>query len=202
MSFKLPKLSYSYEALEPVIDAMTMEIHHSKHHGGYTNNLNAAIEKHPELESKSVEELLKNLDEVPEDIRTTVRNNGGGFYNHALFWDIMTPGGSEKPDEDLSNMIEEGFGSLNEMRDLFQAEALGRFGSGWAWLASDANKDLEVLSTPNQDSPISMGLTPILGIDVWEHAYYLKYQNRRAEYVKAWWDIINWDIVSEKYKQV
>jgi Fe-Mn family superoxide dismutase len=202
MPFELPKLSYEYDALEPVIDAKTMEIHHTKHHAGYTNKLNAALEKHPELESLSIEEILKKLDEVPEEIRTAVRNNGGGFYNHSLYWEVMAPGGAKKPEGDLANMIDEAFGSFDELKDIFQKEALGRFGSGWAWLASDANKDLEVISTPNQDSPISSGLTPILGVDVWEHAYYLNYQNKRADYVKAWWDIINWDVVTAKYQKV
>ncbi len=202
MSFLLPKLSYGYDALEPVIDAKTMEIHHSKHHAGYTNKLNAALEKHPDLDSMSIEKLLTGLDDVPEDIRTAVRNNGGGYYNHSLYWEVMAPGGASKPSEELSKMINQTFSSLEELQELFSKEAVGRFGSGWAWLVSDANKDLEILSTSNQDSPISLGLTPILGIDVWEHAYYLNYQNNRAEYVKAWWDIINWDVVSQNYKNV
>ena len=202
MSFLLPKLSYGYDALEPVIDAKTMEIHHSKHHAGYTNKLNAALEKHPDLDSMSIEKLLTGLDDVPEDIRTAVRNNGGGFYNHSLYWEVMAPGGASKPSEELSKMINQTFSSLEELQELFSKEAVDRFGSGWAWLVSDANKDLEILSTSNQDSPISLGLTPILGIDVWEHAYYLNYQNNRAEYVKAWWDIINWDVVSQNYKNV
>ncbi len=202
MPFELPELKYEYNALEPVIDAKTMEIHHDKHHAGYTNNLNTALEKHAELESYSIEKLLKNLADIPEDIRTSVKNNGGGYYNHALFWEFMIPGGAKKPSGELLKMIDESFGSMEELKDLFSKEALGRFGSGWAWLVSDANKDLEVLSTPNQDSPISMGLTPILGIDVWEHAYYLNYQNRRADYVKAWWSIVNWDVVADYYKAI
>lgn len=202
MPFELPKLSYDYDALEPVIDAKTMEIHHTKHHAGYTNNLNATLEKHPKLKLLSIEDILSKLDEIPEDIRTAVRNNGGGYHNHSLYWEIMKPGGSKEPDSELAGIIDGTFGSLDELKDVFEKEALGRFGSGWAWLASDANKDLEVLSTPNQDSPISSGLIPILGIDVWEHAYYLHYQNRRADYVRVWWDIINWDIVSAKYQEI
>ncbi len=202
MSFELPKLTYSYDALEPVIDAKTMEIHHSKHHAGYTKSINLALEKHPELESLSIEKLLKSFGDIPEGIRITVRNNGGGYYNHALYWEVMAPGGAKNPTGGLTKMIEQTFGSLDELKEQFSKEAVGRFGSGWAWLASDANKDLEVLSTPNQDSPISTGLTPILGIDVWEHAYYLNYQDKRANYVKAWWDIINWDVVYQKYQEV
>ena len=202
MAFELPELTYSYDALEPVIDAKTMEIHHSKHHAGYTNNLNAALEAHPELASRTIEQLLKGLEELPEEIRRTVRNNGGGYYNHKLFWEIMTPGGSETPSEELEAMVVQNIGSMDVLQDLFSKEAVGRFGSGWAWLAVDGNKDLEIVSTPNQDTPLTNGLTPILGIDVWEHAYYLNYQNRRADYVKAWWELINWDIVSDKYDAV
>lgn len=202
MPFELPKLTYEYDALEPVIDARTMEIHHSKHHAGYTKKLNAALEQHSELESMGIKKLLMNLEDVPEEIRTAVRNNGGGYFNHSLFWEVMTPGGANKPTGDLAKMVDGAFGSFDELKDLFTKEALGRFGSGWAWLTSDANKDLEVLSTPNQDSPLSSGLTPILGVDVWEHAYYLNYQNRRADYVKAWWDVVNWDVVAEKYNAV
>ena len=199
MPFELPKLSYTYDALEPVIDAKTMEIHHTKHHAGYTNKLNAALEKHPELESYSIEKLLKNIDELPEEIRKAVQNNGGGYSNHSLYWEVMTPGGAKEPSEKLTNMINQAFGSFEELADIFQKEAIGRFGSGWAWLVFDANNDLEILSTANQDSPYSLGLTPILGVDVWEHAYYLNYQNKRADYVKAWWGVVNWDVVSEKY---
>jgi len=200
MSFELPKLTYAYNALEPVIDAKTMEIHHSKHHAGYTNNLNTALEDHVDLQAYSIEKLLKNLADVPEAIRNTVKNNGGGYYNHSLYWEVMTPGGSHKPSKKLSHMIVQTFGSFEELKDIFYKEAMARFGSGWAWLAYDANNDLEVLSTPNQDSTLGLGLTPILGIDVWEHAYYLNYQNKRADYVKAWWDIVNWDVVSQKYE--
>ena len=202
MAFELPQLSYSYDALEPVIDAETMEIHHTKHHAAYTNNLNSALEKHPDLESRTIEQLLKGLGELPEEIQRAVRNNGGGYYNHKLFWEIMTPGGSDTPSEELEAMVVQNIGSMDVLQDLFSKEAVGRFGSGWAWLAVDGNKDLEIIATPNQDSPLTNGLTPILGIDVWEHAYYLNYQNRRADYVKAWWGLINWDIVSEKYDAV
>jgi Fe-Mn family superoxide dismutase len=202
MSFELPKLSYEYDALEPVIDTKTMEIHHTKHHAGYTNNLNTALEKHPDLESKTITQLLQNLNDIPEDIRKTVRNNGGGYSNHNLYWEIMTPGGSKNPSEELLKMINQSFESFEKLSEIFQKEALTRFGSGWAWLVVNKNKDLEVFSTPNQDSPISMGYTPILGIDVWEHAYYLNYQNKRADYIKAWWDIINWDIVSAKFQNI
>ncbi len=200
MSFELPKLTYAYDALEPVIDAKTMEIHYSKHHAGYTNNLNAALEEHAELQTYSIEKLLKNLPELPEAIRNAVKNNGGGYYNHCLYWEVMAPGGSDKPSKKLAAMIDQSFGSFVDLKDIFYKEAIGRFGSGWAWLAFDANNDLEVFSTPNQDTPLSLGLTPILGIDVWEHAYYLNYQNKRADYVKAWWGIVNWDVVSQKYE--
>jgi len=199
MTFILPKLPYSYDALEPIIDAKTMEIHHSKHHATYTNNLNTALEKHPKLQAKRLEELLQNLDVVPEDVKMAVRNNGGGYYNHNLYWEVMTPAGLKQPQGKLSGEIDKKFGSLDKFRELFSHEAVSRFGSGWAWLAADDNKELSVLSTPNQDSPLSTGLTPLLCIDVWEHAYYLNYQNRRADYVKAWWELINWEVVLEKY---
>jgi Fe-Mn family superoxide dismutase len=199
MPFSLPELSYSFDALEPIIDAKTMEIHHDKHHAGYTKKLNTALEAHQELESRSVENLLENLDDVPEDIRTAVRNNGGGYYNHSLFWEVMTPGGANKPGGELADLIDDTFESYEDFKEMFSKEALSRFGSGWAWLAVDANGDLHVLSTPNQDCPLSDGMTPILGLDVWEHAYYLNYQNKRAEYVEKWWDLVNWDVVGEKY---
>ncbi len=199
MSFSLPKLAYPYNALEPAIDTKTMEIHHSKHHAGYTNNLNAALEKHENLQTLSIEKLLKSLDDIPEEIRRAVRNNGGGFYNHSLYWEVLTPGGAKEPSGGLAKMITQTFDGLEDLKGIFSKEAMGRFGSGWAWLAVDANKNLEVLSTPNQDNPLTSGMTPVLGIDVWEHAYYINYQNRRADYIKNWWDIINWDIVSEKY---
>lgn len=202
MPFTLPELSYSFDALEPIIDAKTMEIHHDKHHAGYTKNLNAALEAHDELASKSIEELLENLSDVPEDIRTAVRNNGGGYYNHTLFWEVMTPGGASQPSGKLADLIDDTFESFEDFKEMFSKEAVSRFGSGWAWLVVDGNGDLHVLSTPNQDSPLSDGMTPILGIDVWEHAYYLNYQNRRAEYIEKWWDLVNWDVVEEKYQAV
>ena len=195
MAFTLPPLPYAYDALEPHIDAQTMQIHHDKHHQAYVNNLNAAIEKAPELEGKSVEELLSNLDALPESVRTAIRNNGGGHANHTLFWDIMTPGGATQPSGALLDSINASFGSLDELKKQFNAAGVGRFGSGWAWLVKDGEK-LSIMSTPNQDSPLSQGHTAILGNDVWEHAYYLKYQNLRPKYLEAWWNVVNWDKVS------
>ncbi len=199
MAHVLPPLPYSYDALEPYIDARTMEIHHTKHHQGYVDKLNAALEKHPELFNKTVEQLLEDLDAVPEDIRTAVRNNGGGHANHSLFWPCMSPEGGRKPEGELANKIEETFGSFENFKELFSTEAANRFGSGWAWLCVDRSNDLIVLSTPNQDTPLSQGLKPILGLDVWEHAYYLKYQNRRVEYIQNWWNIVNWAQVIKNY---
>ncbi len=199
MTYKLPELSYAFDALEPVVDTKTMNIHYSKHHQGYTNNLNAALEKFPEVAKTDVVELIKDLNLVPEEIRGAVRNNGGGYLNHALFWEVMTPNGAKAPKGELLSAIEATFGSFEEFKEKFSTAAATRFGSGWAWLAVDSNKKLVVLSTPNQDSPLSDGLTPILGLDVWEHAYYLNYQNRRPDYISAWWDVVNWDIVTEKY---
>lgn len=195
---ELPALPYAYNALEPHIDALTMEIHHSRHHATYVNNLNAALEGHPELQEKSVEDLLRNLNEVPESIRTAVRNNGGGHANHTLFWEIMSPNGGGQPTGELANAINETFGSFEKFQEEFTKAALGRFGSGWAWLVVDGGK-LAVMSTANQDNPLMEGKTPILGLDVWEHAYYLKYQNRRPDYVKAWWNVVNWDAVNQRY---
>lgn len=202
MAFQLPDLPYPYEALEPHIDEQTMRIHHDKHHAGYTNNLNAALEAHADLQNKSIEELLSDLNAIPADIRAAVRNNGGGFANHALFWTIMSPDGGGEPQGDLGSAIGEAFGSFDDFKSEFSSTATGQFGSGWGWLAVNSGGSLQVLSTPNQDSPISQGMTPILGVDVWEHAYYLKYQNRRADYVSAWWNLINWDEVVRLYKQV
>lgn len=200
MAHELPKLPYDVNALEPHIDAKTMEIHHGKHHQGYVNKLNAALEKHPNLQSKTVEELLKDLDSVPEDIRTAVRNNGGGHANHSLFWPCMSPNGGGEPDGELADAIKSKFGSFNDFKEQFSSEAAGRFGSGWAWLCVDSGGNLVLLSTPNQDSPLSQGLKPILGLDVWEHAYYLKYQNRRPDYINEWWNVVNWDQVAKNYK--
>ncbi|MFW6088464.1 MAG: superoxide dismutase [Gemmatimonadota bacterium] len=198
--FELPELGYDYDALEPHIDARTMEIHHTKHHQGYTNKLNAALEGHDELHGKTIEELLAGVDALPADIRTGVRNNGGGYVNHRLFWQIMTPGGASAPDGDLAAAIDEKFGSFDAFKEKFSSTAGGQFGSGWGWLKVSSDGRLEVASTPNQDSPLMAGYTPILGVDVWEHAYYLNYQNRRPDYIEAWWNLVNWDVVAEQYE--
>jgi Fe-Mn family superoxide dismutase len=200
MAFELPALPYAYNALEPTIDAMTMEIHHSKHHNAYVSNLNAALEKHPELEGKSLADLVSDLDDVPEDIRTAVRNNGGGHFNHSLFWSVMSPNGGGEPQGDLANAINDAFGDFASFKDVFSKAAATRFGSGWAWLGFK-NGNLSVLSMPNQDVPMMENLTPILGIDVWEHAYYLKYQNRRPEYVANWWNVVNWEEVARRFSE-
>ena len=197
--FKLPELGYAFNALEPHIDARTMEIHHGKHHAAYTNNLNAALEKHPDLHNRSAEDLIKNLHALPEDIRTPVRNNGGGFINHNLFWEIMRPGGSNKPGGALAKEIDSAFGSFDAFKEALTKAATTRFGSGWGWLVVDASGKLAVTSTANQDSPITDGAKPVLGVDVWEHAYYLNYQNRRPDYLAAWWNVVNWDEVAAKY---
>ncbi len=197
MAFQLKPLPYAYEALEPFIDAATMQIHHDKHHAAYVNNLNAALEKHPELAGKSIEALLADLNAVPEDIRAAVRNHGGGTWNHDLFWEIMAPGGGT-PSGDLSAALDSAFGSFDAFKSEFEKAANGRFGSGWAWLVRKG-KDLSILSTPNQDNPLSEGMLPVLGLDVWEHAYYLKYQNRRAEYTSNWWNVVNWEAVARRY---
>lgn len=197
MKYTLPKLGYAYDALEPAIDARTMEIHHTKHHNGYVNNLNAALEKHPEF-NLPLNEMLLDLNKVPEDIRTAVRNNGGGHYNHTMFWEILTPGGANKPSGKLLEAINKAFGSYENFKNLFASAASTRFGSGWAWLLK-TDKGLVITSTPNQDTPLSEG-KPILALDVWEHAYYLKYQNRRPEYIDAFFSVINWDKVNELYK--
>ena len=199
MAYVLPVLPYSYDALEPSIDAKTMEIHHGKHHQGYVNNLNAALENHPELQEKSVEELISDLDSVPEDIRNAVRNNGGGHANHSLFWVCMGPGGGEAPEGELADAINSAFGSFDNFKDQFSKAAATRFGSGWAWLCVDNNSDLVVTSTPNQDNPVSDGLKPVLGLDVWEHAYYLNYQNRRPDYISSWWNVVNWNQVAQNF---
>lgn len=199
MPFELPKLPYAYDALEPHIDARTMDIHYNKHHQTYVNNLNAAIEKHPELGGKSVEELVADLGAVPEDIRTAVRNNGGGHLNHSLFWQMMAPNAGGSPSGDLAAAIDKAFGSLDAFKAEFAKAAAGRFGSGWAWLVVGKDGNLAVTSTPNQDNPISEGLKPVLGLDVWEHAYYLNYQNRRPDYVAAWWNVVNWEQAASNY---
>lgn len=198
MTYQLPKLPYGYDALEPYIDVETMHIHHEKHHNTYVTNLNAAIEKHPELGSKSIEELIADIDALPEDIRTAVRNNGGGHANHTFFWEIMAPKAGGEPVGELKTAIDEAFGSFTDFKAKFKAAATTRFGSGWAWLVVKDGK-LEIISTPNQDSPLMEGLTPILGLDVWEHAYYLNYRNVRPDYVDAFWNVVNWDKVNELY---
>ena len=199
MSFTLPPLPYPTNALEPSIDARTMEIHHGKHHAAYVNNLNAALEKAPELQNKSLDDLLKNLNAVPESIRTAVRNNGGGHWNHSMFWQIMSPSGGGKPTGKLADAINSAFGDFERFKEQFNAAGGSRFGSGWAWLVSDGGK-LSIVSTPNQDNPIMDGKpAPILGLDVWEHAYYLKYQNRRPDYMKAWWNVVNWPEVAKRF---
>ena len=198
MSYKLPELPYAFDALEPYIDARTMEIHHGKHHATYVSNVNAALESQSELQKKSIGDLVADLNKVPEGIRTAVRNNGGGHYNHSLFWSAMKKGGGGEPKGDLAQAINSTFGSFAGFKEKFSGAAKTRFGSGWAWLYLSGGK-LVVGSTPNQDSPLMEGGTPILGLDVWEHAYYLKYQNRRPEYVEAWWNLVNWDRVAENY---
>lgn len=199
MTFELPPLPYAEDALEPNIDARTMSIHHDKHHAAYTNNLNAALEGHADLAGKSIEALLANLDAIPESIRTTVRNNGGGFANHNLFWTVMGPNGGGQPSGALGDAIAAEFGSFDSFKEAFAKAAATRFGSGWAWLYVDKNGKLVVGSTPNQDTPLMDGNTPILGLDVWEHAYYLHYQNRRPDYIAAWWNVVNWDAVAANY---
>ena len=195
MAFTLPALPYAYDALTPYIDEETMHLHHEKHHNTYITNVNAALEKHPELAEKTIEELLADLNSVPEDIRTAVRNNGGGHANHSLFWTVLAPNAGGEPTGAVKDGIEEAFGSFDAMKEKFTAAAVGRFGSGWAWLVVSDGK-LEITSTPNQGSPISEGKTPILGLDVWEHAYYLNYKNVRPEYIKAFWNLVNWDEVN------
>ncbi len=203
MPFSLPPLPYPYDALEPHIDKLTMEIHHTKHHAAYVNNLNKALESAPELANKSLEELLaNNCAVVPENIRTAVRNHGGGHINHSFFWEIMGPNAGGQPSGKIAEAINKTFGSFEKFKEKFTEAALGRFGSGWAWLVLTPDRQLEVYSTANQDSPLMEGKTPILGIDVWEHAYYLKYQNRRADYVQAWWNVVNWAAVEKRFTSI
>jgi superoxide dismutase, Fe-Mn family len=197
--FKLPDLPYAHDALEPHIDAKTMEIHHGKHHQTYTTKLNEALEKHPDLQGRSIEDLLRGIDEVPDDIRTAVRNNGGGYANHELFWEIMGPDGGGEAGGELGDAIRQKFGSFDDFRKKVAAAGANQFGSGWAWLVV-ADGGLEVYSTANQDSPLMKGHRPVLGVDVWEHAYYLKYQNRRPDYLEAWWNTVNWDEVNRRYR--
>jgi len=199
MAFSLPDLPYAHDALEPHIDTRTMQIHHGKHHQGYTSKLNAALEGHEDLQGKSIEDILRDIDAVPEAIRGAVRNNGGGYANHSLFWSVMAPDSGGEPSGDLAGAINDAFGSFDAFKTQFAAAAGGRFGSGWAWLAVNGDGNLEVYSTANQDSPYMQGHTPILGLDVWEHAYYLNYQNRRPDYVSAWWNVVNWGQVAANY---
>jgi superoxide dismutase, Fe-Mn family len=199
LAYELPPLPYAYNALEPHIDEQTMRIHHDKHHGAYVTNLNAAVEKYPDLQAKSPEELLRTINSVPEAIRTAVRNNGGGHVSHTMFWEIMAPGSSGGPSGRLGDALKSTFGSFDAFKEQFAKAGMGRFGSGWAWLV-DVNGKLAIESTANQDSPLMDGKWPVFGLDVWEHAYYLKYQNRRADYIGAWWNVVNWDAVAKRLK--
>lgn len=199
MAYELPKLPYAYDALEPNFDKETMEIHHTKHHNTYVTKLNDALKGHDDLASKSVDELVADLNSVPEDIRTAVRNNGGGHSNHTFFWQILSPNGGGEPTGAIKDAIESTFGSLDAFKEKFAEAATGRFGSGWAWLVVN-NGNLEITSTANQDSPLTDGKTPVLGLDVWEHAYYLKFQNRRPEYITTFWNVVNWDEVNKRFE--
>ncbi|MGN6812326.1 MAG: superoxide dismutase [Thermomicrobiales bacterium] len=199
MAYELPALPYAFDALEPNIDARTMEIHHDRHHQTYVTNLNNALQGHDNLASQSVEDLLRNINQVPENIRTAVRNNGGGHANHSLFWQIMSPNGGGAPTGAIADAINQSFGSYDNFKAELSKAAAGRFGSGWAWLVKDGSGKVSVMSTANQDSPLMDGQTPLLGVDVWEHAYYLKYQNKRPDYVTAWFNTINWDEVNKRY---
>ena len=200
MAHQLPSLPYDFAALEPHIDAQTMQIHHGKHHAAYVNNLNAALEKHPELQSKSVDDLIKNLSAVPEDIRGAVRNNGGGHVNHTMFWQIMGPGKGGAPTGAIADVIKNQFGGFDSFKEQVNKAGVGRFGSGWAWLVSAGGK-LSIESTANQDNPMMDGKHPVFGIDVWEHAYYLKYQNRRPDYIAAWWNVVNWKVADDRFNR-
>jgi superoxide dismutase, Fe-Mn family len=202
MAFTVPALAYPFDALEPHIDAKTMEIHHDKHHATYVTNANAAIEKHPDLASKTVEDLLWGIDTVPEDIRTAIRNNAGGHSNHSIFWSIMGPGGGGNPPGRLGDSIKSTFGSYDSFKEQIQKAGLGQFGSGWAWLVADKQGKMSIKAYPNQDSPYMEGLTPILGVDVWEHAYYLKYQNKRADYITAWFNTLNWAAIEARHSAI
>ncbi len=201
MAFQLPPLPYPYDALEPYIDTQTMQLHHDKHHAAYVNNLNAALEKHPELSSWSLEDLMTKINRVPDDIRTAVRNNGGGHINHSMFWQIMGPNAGGEPTGELANAIKQTFGDFNTFKQQLTQAGMTRFGSGWAWLVSDNGK-LSIMSTANQDSPLMEGKQPVMGVDVWEHAYYLKYQNRRNDYLAAWWNVVNWGEIAKRYQNL
>jgi Fe-Mn family superoxide dismutase len=200
MAFELPVLEYAYDALEPHLDARTMEIHHAKHHATYVTNLNNAVAGHPDVQKMTIEAIIADLAKVPEGIRAAVRNHGGGHLNHSMYWKMMGPGKGGAPAGALAKAIDKSFGSFDAFKDTFSKAAVGRFGSGWGWLVKDASGGLKILATPNQDSPLSDGLKPLLTIDVWEHAYYLKYQNRRADFVAAWWNVVNWDYVAQQFE--
>jgi len=198
MAFELQPLPYNYDALEPYIDSQTMQLHHDMHHQAYVNNLNTAVEKHSELQSKSPEELIRELNSVPEDVRTTVRNNGGGHLNHTMFWQIMASNAGGEPTGAIAEVITDNFGDFETLKQRFNDAGTKQFGSGWVWLVRSSDGKFEVTSTPNQDSPITQGHFPIMGNDVWEHAYYLKYQNKRAEYLKQWWNVVNWNEINKR----
>jgi len=198
MPFTLPALPYAFDALEPHIDARTMEIHHTKHHQTYVNNLNAALEKAPQIAGKSLDDLMRGISSVPETVRTAVRNNGGGHWNHSMFWELMGANKGGEPKGKLADAIKSSFGDFAKFKEQFAAAGTGRFGSGWAWLIDEGNGKLSIASTPNQDNPLMEGKKAILGLDVWEHAYYLKYQNRRPDYIAAWWNVVNWDAVAKR----
>ncbi len=201
MAFELPPLPYDYSALEPYIDTQTMQLHHDKHHQAYVTNANNALQGHDQLAAMSVDDLLRNIKQVPESIRTVVQNNAGGHSNHSMFWNIMTPNGGGEPTGNLASAIQQAFGSFDAFKTAFNDAGTKRFGSGWAWLVLDTNGKLQVISTANQDSPLMSGMYPVMGNDVWEHAYYLKYQNRRPEYLNAWWNVVNWDAIAHRYEQ-
>jgi Fe-Mn family superoxide dismutase len=201
MAYELPSLPYDYSALEPYIDTQTMQLHHDKHHAAYVNNLNAALQNNSEFASLPIDELVRRLNDVPENIRTAVRNNGGGHANHSMFWKIMTPNGGGEPTGELASAIQQAFGSFDAFKTALNDAGVKRFGSGWTWLVLDRNGKLQVMSTANQDSPLTEGLYPVMGNDVWEHAYYLKYQNRRPEYLNAWWNVVNWTEIARRYAE-
>ena len=201
MAYELPPLPYDYSALEPYIDTQTMQLHHDKHHQTYVTNVNNALQGHDQLAAMSVDDLLRNIKQVPESIRTAVQNNAGGHSNHSMFWNIMTPNGGGEPTGNLASAIQQAFGSFDAFKTAFNDAGTKRFGSGWAWLVLDTNRKLQVISTANQDSPLMSGMYPVMGNDVWEHAYYLKYQNRRPEYLNAWWNVVNWDAIAHRYEQ-
>ena len=198
--YKLPDLPYAYDAVEPYIDALTMEIHHNKHHQGYVNNLNEALENRPELQKIPLIQMLEDINKIPEDVRTAIRNNGGGHFNHSMFWTLMKNNGGGEPRGKIADEIKKTFGNFAVFKEIFNTNAKKVFGSGWSWLSLDKNGKLVATTTSNQDTPLAQGLTPIMGLDVWEHAYYLKYQNRRPDYINSWWNVVNWDQIEENYR--